>query len=66
MDHGRRYPVTLSHLENMGMIADRFAAQLARLREIDEKQNQLIQDLLNDTNRLLKEHERLANQSDDS
>jgi len=50
----------------MGIIADRFAVQLARLREIDEKQNQLIQDLLNDTNQLLKEHERLTNESDDS
>ena len=66
MDHGRRDPVTLSQLENMGIIADRFAVQLARLREIDERQNQLIQDLLNDTNQLLKEHERLTNESDNS
>lgn len=59
-------PVTLSHLDIMGTIADRFAVQLARLREIDERQNQLILDLLNDTNQLLKEHEQLTNESDDS
>ena len=57
-------PVTLSHLEKMGIIADRFAVQLARLREIDERQNQLILDLLNDTNRLIQETERLTDETD--
>lgn len=44
----------------MGIIADRFRAHLDRLKEIDQRHQQLIEELLQDTKKLVEESEQLT------
>mgnify|MGYP001209995392 CR=1 FL=1 len=44
-----------SHLETMGRIADAMRANLDRIRELDQRQEELINKLLDTTQRLIDE-----------
>lgn len=45
----------------MGIIADRFRAHLDRLQEIDRRHQESIEQLLQETKKLLDEQERILN-----
>ena len=44
----------------MGIIADRFAAHLERLQELDRRHQESIEKLLSETRRLIAESEKLT------
>jgi hypothetical protein len=44
----------------MGIIADRLAAQIERLQELDRRQQESIEKLLSETRKILADYEPLA------